>query len=433
MPFKKIVKETTETNQQLTTDQQKPFVQAGLNDANVPTYETPKLDATQQEQQDAQVQRLTAKIDAGTAKSMQQQARRGKPTAQKYGLSPPQAEEGPDEEVAKLVASKIWNAVVYNMWYKFFTQETLQLAVNRATRHDYRMIMELYNIQSLDMATNLAVLSLVDIVIIGDNSYSMNTSGTRDMSGNFKHTEDFRQEYEDLYRKECSETTDPSKVVNHNNVSRWQLLALLLEVSAFISTLFDDDGISVRFLNEDSSLYGLNLDNVKTPDDVKGIFKKTKPCGGTPTGGCITRVYNELFRNQAENGTLKKPVLFRVLTDGQAGDNVTEAIRGVRSHLVHNSDYGSRAVLFSFSQVGNDKGATEALQNLDTDENPRDPDLGAGAITDCTSNFELEKEEYDKAQAKKSTEERVPYTPGFHLVKENCGVIIEALDKADEV
>jgi hypothetical protein len=146
---------------------------------------------------------------------------------------------------------------------------------------------------------------------------------------------------------------------------------------------------------------------------------------------CITRTYKEIVQKKAHSGTLQKPVLFRVLTDGASCDNITNAIRSVRADLI-NTDYGSRACLYSFSQVGSDKDATTALENLDSDDDPKNPDIGAGAITDCTSYFELEKTQYDKAQANKSVEERVEYSPGFHMVKENCGVIIEALDKADE-
>jgi len=270
MPFKKIVKDTADTNAHITSDKIAPMSVGGLNESNVPSYEVTKLTLEQERKMEADISKQTAIIEKETAVFVKRQKLR----PDEFGLVPPTAEEGPNEEIARLVAAKIWNCVCYNEWFAFFTQETLQERVNCATRHDYRMLMELYSIPTLDAATDLSVLSLVDVVIVGDNSYSMRTSGSRQMDGTAKKTEDYRPEYDEIYKKECAESAPGKLVVNFNDVTRWESMITQVEVGAFITTLFDDDGVSVRFLNEDPRLYGVKMDGIRTPEDVKKLFSK---------------------------------------------------------------------------------------------------------------------------------------------------------------
>ena len=424
MPFKKTIVETTQTNAQLESEKKGSFSAEGLNESNVKSFEVAKLTPQQEKDMQAKIQSQTSQVEQHTKQTLNENAKRKRSKPEDYKLSMPKLEDIPkptdqmtvvDDEIAKQVIVKIWDCLCYNEWYPFFTQQTLQETVNRATRHNYRMLMELYNIPTIDAATDLAVLCLVDVVIVGDDSSSMLTTGNRYFTGEVHKTEDFEE-----------------GEGSNNNMSRWDLLGLLIQVGSFVTTLFDSDGISVRFLNKDHRQSAVKMDNVASAKDVKSIFTEVKPNGGTLMGGTLIKVFEELVEPKLTKQSLSKPVLVWVVTDGQSGDDVTQAIRMIRK-CTKKSKYGSRAMLFSFSQVGNDANATKALKDMDEDDDPPSgPEEGAGDITDCTSCYKIEKQEYDEAQKLKSLEERVPYTEYFHLIKTYVGPMLAKYDKADE-
>jgi hypothetical protein len=237
------------------------------------------------------------------------------------------------------------------------------------------------------------------------------------MSGNAMHTVDY----------DPTEESQPG-LPSYNDMSRWEHVQYLVKLGAQVVTMFDDDGISVRFLNNRHQ-----ANNVITANDVNGVFEIVRaPGGGTPIGRSITSSFDDYVRTKMMSKTLPKPVLFLIYTDGVSGDSITTAIRNVRS-LTTSTEYGSKAVLFSLFQVGSDRSATEALKNLDEDEDkPPHSENGAGDITDCTSSYRIEKAEYDEAQKRKSLEERVEYTEFFHFLKGLIGPIMPKYDKADE-
>lgn len=460
MPFKKDTASTLQSTQDITAHKQAPLSQEGLNssnlggftlsvDPNEPGITQQERDRRLVEQQHRLTQTNTSLIQ--TQQNTQQtfvQQQHGR--VETYGLVIPSVEYVPkpvdeltslDERLALLVITKIWDCVVYNKLYHFFTvqtddekvgicgpktpQQRLQDVANRASMHDYQILMELYKIPTVDQATDVAVLALFDIVELIDDSSSMKFTGYNDFVGNPNRT-DFD-----------AEEIETSTGVDHNTKSRWQLAEQLVRLTSYTLTMFDADGISVRFLNKDHRLLpkvgGVSMcDNITIPGNITGLFKAVQPGGGTAIGSSIKKIYEELVQGKLQSGTLTKPVLLLTYTDGESADQITSVIRDIR-RAFRSTRYGSRGMLFSFNQVGRDAAAREMLGNLDNDEVVGDPDAGAGPITDCTSAYKDEKDEYDRAQAKLSLEARIPYTPAFHTIKGMVGPAIEKYDKSDEV
>lgn len=436
MPFKKEQITTVTTGEDIASSQKAPLSQEGLNASNFKdsTY-TPALVSSQE--QAKRQHDVTLSAQQTNASTTQILNTSGKPGPAQYGLTKPRLEDIPkppdqmtafDDQIGQLVIDKIWNCIWYLEIAYFFTKQTkaektgkvasmtpqqrLQDKVNRATRHDYQICMELYKIPDIDTATDLAVLTLFDVVMLIDDSYSMRTTGVSDMSDVPGNTEDY----------------DPTEGEVGNRISRWDLAILLAKVGAQVMTMFDDDGISLRFLNHTQG-----GDNISDHKKVADVFKRmTRPGGATPIGKAVGKIYREFLYDQLNTETLEKPVLVLTYTDGDSNDDVVSAVRMVRAHTKRTS-YGSRSVLFSFCQVGNCVAATNMLKVLDKDPDSKPgANDGAGDITDCTSSFKIEKHEYDEAERKKNGREARPYTEIFHNFKGWLGPIMAKYDKADE-
>lgn len=373
-----------------------------------------------------------------------------------YGLVRPSVSLIPKEEnqmsqvdtaTAELVVLKIWESVVRNELYYVYNvqtsdekngkcspmtpQQRLQAVVDRATLHDYQMLMEVLKIPTLDQATDLAVLASFDVVVLMDDSSSMLGNGYQDFQGNRDTT--------DYDPSEKDQSGDPSK--DRNNMTRWQHAMTLVTLVAFVLTMFDDDGISVRFLNKKKQLLGYRqdqsskADNIKSAKDVAELFSGLQPSGGTTIGKSLENIYDELIDEPIRTKTLTKPVLILTYTDGQSSDVITKSVRNIRAKT-RTTPYGSRCVLFSFNQVGRDSSAREMLGTLDVDPdsivNGKKQNDGAGDITDCTSAYADEEKEYNDAQLSLPVESRVPYSAAHHNIKGLVGPIMDKYDLSDE-
>ena len=162
-------------------------------------------------------------------------------------------------------------------------------------------------------------------------------------------------------------------------------LKVILERVVFAATLFDRNGISIRFMN--SNEQGENVASMEPRGDgrpsVEDLLSRVQYKGLTPMGTSLrNKVIDPLVVGPARSGQLQKPVLIITITDGQpAGEPqgaVFDAIRYAASELQRNPRYGRGAVAFQFAQVGNDLKAREFLGKLD--EEP-----GIGDLVDCTS------------------------------------------------
>lgn len=437
MPFKQKTEEAKNVGEEIKAHQQAPLSQEGLNSSNLGGFELAPVTQKEMANRQNQVANSDRQINANTDKILRTYQTSHKKGPREYGLVKPTLTDIPkpseemtpiDVQIANLVIDKVWNCIWYLDIPEFFMQpskdelarkvssltpqERLNNVVNKATRHDYQICMELYKIPDIDTATDLSILCLFDIIMLIDDSTSMKTTGRRDMTDKLvpNGTEDF----------------DPEEGSN-NDMSRWELAKLLIKVGAQVMTMFDDDGVSVRFLNSYE-----RGDNISNSTDVDNLFKNVRPCGGTPIGGSLMKIYTEFLESQLQTGTLQKPVLVLTYTDGASSDNITEVIKYVRSNT-RNSKYGSKCVLFSFSQVGNDSSATTMLEMLDSDEDTSVGACdGAGDITDCTSSYKIEKEQFDRSQKTKLGQEAPKYTEIFHKIKSWIGPAMAKYDQADE-
>lgn len=162
------------------------------------------------------------------------------------------------------------------------------------------------------------------------------------------------------------------------NGERLKDLKIVLGYAAYAASLFDDDGIQVRFMNSD-----VQGNNIRTEQDAAQLIDRVPPKGLTPMGTSLrNKVIDPLVLGPARTGHLRKPVLIITITDGQpAGEGPTavhDAIRYATSELSRMPRYGTGACSFQFAQVGNDLKAREFLGKLDND-----PVIGT--FVDCTS------------------------------------------------
>jgi hypothetical protein len=192
-------------------------------------------------------------------------------------------------------------------------------------------------------------------------------------------------------------------------------LKLILEQVCSIATLFDDDGMTVRFMN--SPLEG---NGIKTAEDVKQLINQIKFQGMTPIGTNLhSKVLNPLVVQPAKAGRLDKPVLLFVITDGEPSGEANELLKSVIQSTVETlrrTPYGAGSLAIQIAQVGKDQRAQRYLGSLDND-----PDVGQ--MIDVTSYYELEAEEFNK--------KGIDLTPELWLLKICMGGIDPSYDDMD--
>ena len=171
---------------------------------------------------------------------------------------------------------------------------------------------------------------------------------------------------------------DSGSMSFEENGERLKDLKIVLGYTAYAASLFDDDGIQVRFMNSD-----VQGNCIRDEREAEALVDRVPPKGLTPMGTSLrNKVIDPLVLGPARAGQLRKPVLIITVTDGQpAGESPTavfDAIKYATSELSRMPRYGAGACSFQFAQVGNDLKAREFLGKLDSDP-------GIGAYVDCTS------------------------------------------------
>ena len=173
---------------------------------------------------------------------------------------------------------------------------------------------------------------------------------------------------------------DSGSMSFEENGERIKDLQLILQRVAFAATLFDEDGIEVRFMNDEEISPNM-LSHIKSDQQIEQIMRTKRYKGLTPFGSRLReRVLDPLVVSNMRSGQMRKPVLIIGITDGQpAGEKSDALVESVRyAHQQAMQRYGPGAVAFQFAQVGNDAKATEFLAKLDND-----PQIGG--MVDCTS------------------------------------------------
>jgi len=198
-------------------------------------------------------------------------------------------------------------------------------------------------------------------------------------------------------------------------------LQLILQRVAFAATLFDDDGVDVRFMNSDPPAQ--QTTGLRSEQQVDQLLNGHRFSGLTPMGTNLRKkVIDDIFLRGLRSGQMRKPLLVIVVTDGQpAGEPQTAVFDTVRDAVAEagRSHYGPGAIAFQFAQVGNDQAAREFLGKLDSDPT-------VGSMVDCTSNYETESEEMARANPP------VELTPDLWVVKLLLGAIDPSYDTQDE-
>jgi len=203
-------------------------------------------------------------------------------------------------------------------------------------------------------------------------------------------------------------------------------LKTILSRAAYATSLFDTDGISVRFMNwSNARIPADRLDGIRSEEQATNLIGNDFPFQGlTPLGTELRKqVLQPMVWSKLRSQQLTKPVLVIIITDGQpAGEDratLANAIAETKALAASMPQYGARAVSFQIAQVGNDQAARQFLSELDDNAT-------FGDIVDCTSNFENEQVEYANAKPP------VDLTPELWLMKLLLGAIDDSYDKQDE-
>lgn len=222
------------------------------------------------------------------------------------------------------------------------------------------------------------------------------------------------------------------------NGERIKDLQLILSRVAFAATLFDEDGIEIRFMN-DEEIPLQQLSGIRSDQQIEGLMRQKRYKGLTPFGTRLReRVLDQLVIPKIRGGQLQKPVLIIGITDGQPAGESASALSDAINYA-HNESMrlGQGCIAFQLAQVGNDAKATEFLAKLDND--PK-----VGNMVDCTSSeydltsvawdmrltvhvdYENESAEMAKAQPP------VDLTPDLWMLKLILGAIDPSYDSKDE-
>jgi hypothetical protein len=195
-------------------------------------------------------------------------------------------------------------------------------------------------------------------------------------------------------------------------------LRLILDRVASVATIFDEDGISLRFMNARYDMH--MLENIRTEQQIDTLMRSAQFKGLTPMGTELrAKVIDGIIVPKVQQRQYRKPTLVITITDGQPAGEAPNTIFDTIKYAaqVVGQQYGPGGVSFQFAQVGNDQKAREFLGKLDEDP-------AIGQLIDCTSNYENESEEMQK--------QGVNLTPDLWIVKLLLGSIDASYDRKDE-
>ncbi|DBA80737.1 hypothetical protein WJX77_006553 [Trebouxia sp. C0004] len=277
---------------------------------------------------------------------------------------------------AQGLQSKIENMVRINRLEAFYPPNKLQAVLQRLNQTDFKALSQRWNMP-LELAYDLATLALYDIVIFADDSGSM------------------------IFEEGGERIND---------------LKVIMGRVAEVATLFDEDGIVVRFMNGHVEGNG-----IRDPMSANNLISQVQFTGMTPLGSSLdSKVIKPFLGSGISNRNLQKPILVITITDGEPTGEPQNTVANViknAKNMCASSIYGPNAIAFEFAQVGKDTKAQAFLGRLDTD-----PEIGK--MIDATSYYELEAEEYMRRG--------VNLTPELWLVKLMVGAVDPTYDEQDQ-
>lgn len=273
---------------------------------------------------------------------------------------------------SSIVFEKLRMAVQAKGLDAFYPVNRLQQVASRAAAVDYTALASRWRMP-VEIALELVPLALYDIVVYADDSGSMQFA---------------------------------------ENGSRIDDLKEILSKVSEVATLFDEDGILIRFMNSNAAGNG-----IKSPADAEALLKNISFDGTTPLGSALdAKVVKPLFVNNLRN--LQKPILVIAITDGEPSEDpgIIKRVIVEANETARRSRYGSGAIAFEFAQVGKDAKAQQFLASLDNDAR-------VGHMIDATSYYELEAEEFKR--------KGMTLTPSLWLIKLMVGAIDPDKDRHD--
>ncbi|KAJ8073402.1 hypothetical protein PM082_011677 [Marasmius tenuissimus] len=146
----------------------------------------------------------------------------------------------------------------------------------------------------------------------------------------------------------------------------WKQAGKALAKLASEAAKHDEDGIEIQFLNNPRCFGGL-----RTPEQIKNVFKEVQPSATTPLGGKLRNVLTRYIAKYEEQKDQSKPVNFIVITDGAPNDEGPEDQAAVVlvefARRLDDMNARLTQVGIQFIQIGSDTGAAEFLRTLDDD------------------------------------------------------------------
>ncbi|KAI8918813.1 hypothetical protein BC831DRAFT_482259 [Entophlyctis helioformis] len=300
------------------------------------------------------------------------------PSSHSSSPSPIAFTSQPSLSPAQLIANNILNTVASKQLGAFYNDARLAPIISRLTSVNFAEIAHKWRLYS-DIVYDLAPLALYDVIFFIDDSGS---------------------------------------ILFDEGGERWDDLVFILSNAADVVTRFDDDGVQLTFLKHDREAY-----HVKTTEQVQSFLQKVSFTGQTPLGTKFSeRVLGPRVVQPALEGRLAKPVLAIIITDGEptgeAKATLANAIKSAQTALM-GTPYGAGVLSIQIGQVGSDKAAQAFLQTID-----RDPAFGG--MVDCTSNYEMEAEEW-----RQQSGGAIELTPEMWLLKLCVGAIDPSYDSRD--
>ncbi|KAF2184563.1 hypothetical protein K469DRAFT_666366 [Zopfia rhizophila CBS 207.26] len=137
-----------------------------------------------------------------------------------------------------------------------------------------------------------------------------------------------------------------------------------------IATVLSPDGISVRTLNSSQDVCG-GWDNLKTVEDVNNRMDSVSYRGDTRLGTILRdKILDPMVLNKAKSGSLKKPVIVVIITDGKANNEPPKALSesiGECNDEMERLGYNNASVVFLISRVGTSETARQFVEGLGND------------------------------------------------------------------
>eukprot|EP00879_Flechtneria_rotunda_P002346 GHRR01002541.1.p1 GENE.GHRR01002541.1~~GHRR01002541.1.p1 ORF type:complete len:321 (+),score=109.78 GHRR01002541.1:331-1293(+) len=231
------------------------------------------------------------------------------PQLQQFGGAPSPASTAPSQALqqgmASVLAAKLAKTVAANQLQVFYSPDRLKSVTDRILQKvDFHQLAARWRMPT-ELAIDLAALALYDIVIYADDSGSMES----------------------------------------DNGERIEDLKLIMAKVAEVASLFDEDGIEVRFINAD-----IKGSHIKHASDASRLLQHLEYRWDTKLA---TQMENKILRPMAYNAHMNKPLLIITITDGEPSDKpqdkIISVIQECRQRLV--GQYGPKAVAFQFAQV----------------------------------------------------------------------------------